>query len=272
MSAAGSPQSQAAEAAATPAVLEHLRRSRLLDRVLSAGASKPEAAKLLSADNWKKPARVGLSKSQSVGPSASSKRGSNTTLLGSSGLAKTLQAGSRDDAASATDTQQEAVHASVFPDWLRAREDFKEIEEEPAHVVVFRRDNVETALREELEIEPRGHPKYFQGPQRSLNLRRNAFLYTNVSTVRTNADDDDIAMHAAHRWTSAVPRDKAAVKASTSVGGTLKRVASKSALKKAPSRSSGGDEGEEEEMNERDRILLPLEVRCNVISRGWSFF
>ena len=263
MSAPGSPRSQMAEAANTPAVLEHLRRSRLLDRVLSAGASKPEAAKLLSADNWKKPARAGLSKSQSVGPTASSKRGSSVTLLGSSGLAKTLHAGQRDDAvaASATDTQQEAVHASVFPDWLRAREDFKEIEEEPAHVVVFRRDNVETALREELEIEPRGHPKYFQGPQRSLNLRRNAFLYTNVSTVRTNADDDDIALHAAaHRWTSVAPRDKAAVKASTSVGGTLKRVASKPALKKVASRSSGGDEGEEEEMNERDRILLPLEV------------
>jgi hypothetical protein len=256
------------EPAVTNASLkEHLRKSRLVDSILSntlsdAATSKPKLSDVWAAAAATKKAVAKLTASisapklpQAPGDSPQSRRPGTSVSASRSGLLP-------------TDTMKQTgpVSDHVFPDWLLSRDDFKSINGESLAAAVARRDDAEGYIRSELGIEPRSFHKYFQGPQRTLHMRRNAVAYTNTNAVRKPIDEEDGDSGSVGSRRSSYVRVedlKAAnpAKPLMGTGCTLKRAPSQKQAKNLVNRRAGVHvSAVEDEAAEKQRILAPLEV------------
>jgi hypothetical protein len=240
----------------------------LWDSILSSTLSQGEAGKPKLSDVWatavaarKAVAKLAASVSapKLAPPAADSPHSRRPTTSVSASRSEALP----------TDTlkQNAPVSEHVFPDWLLSREDFKRINDESLAAAVSRRDDAEGYIRSELGIEPRSFHKYFQGPQRTLHLRRNAVAYTNANVVRKPIDDEDGDSGSVGSRRSSYVRVedlKAAnpAKPLMGTGGTLKRAPSQKQAKSLANRRAGVSvSAVEDEAAETQRILAPLEVR-----------
>jgi hypothetical protein len=246
---------------------ERHRRSRLLDTILWEQQNKSHER---SVDPFK--------------PSSAHHGGGGRPWGAGSGGATPGRSGTARDVlspASASSGDGEEADTSVFPQWLTNRQDFQRISEEPLAETVIRRESAEEYLRSSKHVDPKRHGRYFQGPLRTLSLRRHGVLYgtfqdrhtITMESIGAYSSADGGNSNALNRHSSGVSfapgsEPSGGLKHASSTlsvsnhGGTLRRVGGEGKGKGQP---VDEDEAAREE-EERVKILAVLEVRGPTVS------